>query len=598
MRIVVTLLVSLCIVQTSFSQGFQDVVKAQDQEQLDEICQSALGFRGTPEEVDRLVTDIINAAGLKKSFDLRACPNISNALAKMIKINGEDKRIIVYDPQWLKDVSNNKSDWFGKMVMAHEIGHHLNGHSLNNGVSTHERELEADFFAGARMADLGATFADVEKAASVFAENSSSSHPGRNERTEQLLAGFNSRARDNKTLDIKVLDEDAQRSGQRILERVHQLIFASNQTLVTEDLYIKSLNLLKTARENYYKGYTEDIRYYETSIYRNLNDQEKTREGMESYLSIKNLNNQQRIKEFTNDIAKDNIKTRIVFNNLSVVYELSKAYFKNGAYKNAMKYGNQFLGQSSDNQLKDEISILIADSEVELILKGDASDRVRLSAEELVFKANKFIENQDYKEAYNILTSENLAKNIKAKYFLATLYLNGNGTTKSVEQARSLLIASAQEGYEQAQYVLGLSYFHGTFELNESLAEFWLTKSQQNEEFRIKSTKALEELRKIKAKNINKSNPINNTITKEEEEAKSLAQAISYFESEYYDRAYDLFIVSAKNGNRTAQSKIAWMLFKGKGVGKNKKEAIHWWTLAAKKGDTDAVNYLTRLGKW
>lgn len=598
MKTILSTIACIFLVQTLWAQGFQDIVKAQSEEQLDDLCETALlGFSGTPEEVDRLVTDIINAAGLKKSFELKACSNISNAIAKILKINGEDKRIIVYDPEWLEQLSKNKSDWSGKMIMAHEIGHHLNGHSLNNGGSTHERELEADFFAGARMADLGATLGEVEVAANIFPANGSSSHPGRNERKAELIAGFKSRARNNKTLDIKVLDADAQRSGQRILERVKGLIFPDDNALVKEDIYRKSINLLNTARTNYYKGYTEDIRYYETYIYRSLGEKEKTREAMENYLSIKDLSDRDRIKQLTGYIAKDNIKARVVFNNLDVVYELSKAYFKNGSYKNAMKYGNQFLGQSLDTSLKDEISILIADSEVELILKGDSTDKVRLNAEELVFKAKKFIENQDYSEAYAILISENLAKNAKAKYFLATLYLEGKGTSQNLDLARSLLNVSAQEGYAKAQYKLGLCYYNGTFADNKYLAEFWLNKAVKNEAFTLKAQEALNELNALKAKNRNTPAVVTN-VTKEEKEAKALAQAASYFESGYYDRAFELYLPPANNGNRNAQSNIAWMLYKGKGTTKNKSEAIRYWTLAAKQGEVDAINYLTRLGKW
>ena len=33
-------------------------------------------------------------------------------------------------------------------LLAHEVGHHLNGHTIHRGGSTPELELEADEFAG------------------------------------------------------------------------------------------------------------------------------------------------------------------------------------------------------------------------------------------------------------------------------------------------------------------------------------------------------------------------------------------------------------------------------------------------------------------
>jgi hypothetical protein len=120
------------------SQSFQDVVKAETAEDLDDICANALGFTSTPVEIEKAIRDIVNTAGVNANkFKLKECSNIDNAIAKIITENGEKKRYIIYDGQWLKDlVDNTSNDWTGKFVLAHEIGHHLNAHSLDNKGST------------------------------------------------------------------------------------------------------------------------------------------------------------------------------------------------------------------------------------------------------------------------------------------------------------------------------------------------------------------------------------------------------------------------------------------------------------------------------
>lgn len=62
--------------------------------------------------------------------------------------------------------------------------------------------------------------------------------------------------------------------------------------------------------------------------------------------------------------------------------------------------------------------------------------------------------------------------------------------------------------------------------------------------------------------------------------------------------AYENFISAAKLGNAYAQEKVAWMLYKGKGVNKDKDAAMEWWRKAAKQGNIEAINILTRLGQW
>ena len=123
-----------------------------------ELCNGVKfqGFRSNDgfEEVVKKITSLI---GLKPNFILVPCPNIKNCAA----LNYEDNlRYIVYDKEFMDGIAKSVgTNWTNTMILAHEIGHHLNGHTLKQ-VSKEEsrgEELEADEFAGFIMGKLGAT---------------------------------------------------------------------------------------------------------------------------------------------------------------------------------------------------------------------------------------------------------------------------------------------------------------------------------------------------------------------------------------------------------------------------------------------------------
>ncbi|WP_188616342.1 hypothetical protein [Cloacibacterium rupense] len=52
----------------------------------------------------------------------------------MALIYNDNLRYIVYDKPFLDEISKNvKTNWSNTMILAHEIGHHLNGHTLSFG---------------------------------------------------------------------------------------------------------------------------------------------------------------------------------------------------------------------------------------------------------------------------------------------------------------------------------------------------------------------------------------------------------------------------------------------------------------------------------
>ena len=57
-----------------------------------------------------------------------------------------------------------KNDWAAISILAHEIGHHLNGHALNKEGSNHRKELQADEFLGFVLARKKCPLEDAQSA--------------------------------------------------------------------------------------------------------------------------------------------------------------------------------------------------------------------------------------------------------------------------------------------------------------------------------------------------------------------------------------------------------------------------------------------------
>lgn len=145
-----------------------------------------------------IVADILNVMGLKGNFEVRAA-KVSNAAAMIY--NG--KRYLLYNPVFISTLNNaTGNDWASVSVLAHEIGHHLNGHTLNGG-SEPGRELEADEFSGYIMQRLGASLEEAETAMKLAADvKGTATHPGRTDRINSIEQGWN-RASDQLAADIE-----------------------------------------------------------------------------------------------------------------------------------------------------------------------------------------------------------------------------------------------------------------------------------------------------------------------------------------------------------------------------------------------------------
>ena len=144
-------------------------------------------YSSTPADTRDVIAEIIDVIGLKPRFEVRAA-NVPNAAATII--NG--KRYILYNERFLSSVNNAvRTDWAGISILAHEMGHHLNGHTLNQGGSNVNDELEADEFSGFVLRKMGASLSETQAAIKVLADDHDSrTHPGRNSRLAAINKGW------------------------------------------------------------------------------------------------------------------------------------------------------------------------------------------------------------------------------------------------------------------------------------------------------------------------------------------------------------------------------------------------------------------------
>lgn len=127
------------------------------------ICTAIQGNNFASEKAaDNALGKILSVIGASKRFVLQECSNINNAVA--LTFNGV--RYIMYDPEFMS-MLNYSDDWSNMFILAHEVGHHINGHSVDailgaNGMGQETslttkriQELEADEFAGFVLGRLG-----------------------------------------------------------------------------------------------------------------------------------------------------------------------------------------------------------------------------------------------------------------------------------------------------------------------------------------------------------------------------------------------------------------------------------------------------------
>ena len=140
-------------------------------------------------EGQQIIQNILDAVGRSANFEIRQA-NVENAAA--VAYGG--KRYVLYNPNFINALDRRTGNqWASISVLAHEVGHHLYGHTVSGQGSQPATELEADNFSGYALRKMGASLADAQATMRLIAtETASSTHPGRSSRLAAIEDGWES----------------------------------------------------------------------------------------------------------------------------------------------------------------------------------------------------------------------------------------------------------------------------------------------------------------------------------------------------------------------------------------------------------------------
>ena len=141
------------------------------------------------DEATKVVRKIMALNVLQQNFIIKS-GNCKNALAAT---EGK-QRYILYSTTFLESFKgNDNARWAAFCVMAHEIGHHLNYHDMEE-VSSSKRklmEIQSDKFAGGILFRLGASLPQAQAGILLYTDDvGSKTHPPKSARLEALASGW------------------------------------------------------------------------------------------------------------------------------------------------------------------------------------------------------------------------------------------------------------------------------------------------------------------------------------------------------------------------------------------------------------------------
>ncbi len=195
-----------------------------------------------------IIDSIMKAINLPQNFTVKTA-DCANALATT---EGK-QRYILYSTAFLENFKRNaKTKWAAYCVLAHEIGHHLSNHDLEDTTTSIRRrfELEADRFAGGVLFKLGASLDNAQAGINTFSnDNASKTHPTKRARLEAVSVGW----------------KQAQEFAEKAAEREEPVELVSNEKRLFEravaekdpELAILMLDTLIELNGNFIDAYLE-----------------------------------------------------------------------------------------------------------------------------------------------------------------------------------------------------------------------------------------------------------------------------------------------------------------------------------------------------
>jgi hypothetical protein len=134
-----------------------------------------------------IIDKIAAYTGLRRNFIISAS-DVPNAAA----ITRSGERYLLYNQEFMDAVKRKTHTyWAAISIMAHEIGHHLQGHTLDGEGSRPDKEIEADEYSGFILQKMGATLEEAQAAINTLSsEVGSSTHPSKQLRLLAIRNGW------------------------------------------------------------------------------------------------------------------------------------------------------------------------------------------------------------------------------------------------------------------------------------------------------------------------------------------------------------------------------------------------------------------------
>lgn len=175
------------------------------------------------------VSKIVQYTGLSSNFVVVADKNITTAIA----YHKNNKRYIAYNPKFIEKLNNKAAtNWAAVSVLAHEIGHHLSGHTLLKNPSP-GNELIADKFSGFILFQMGASIDDAKAALSTIGhEIDTTKHPPKNARLEAIQEGWNEA---ELLKDVNAYQHEETQNNNSITKFVYQCSFKGDDNIYFVD---------------------------------------------------------------------------------------------------------------------------------------------------------------------------------------------------------------------------------------------------------------------------------------------------------------------------------------------------------------------------
>lgn len=313
------------------------------------ISESKLLYDRVPNDtyITGIIKEIENSIKISGNFIVFNYPGYDNCAA----LNYYGSRIIVYDPQFLQKISNQKKHIITSII-AHEIAHHLLNHTL---VETYDleikrkQELEADYLSAIIMKTLGYSLNQSLEGVNKLADlndDKNYTHPLKEKRNLIITEVFESTDNDPKNYISKVLSFSKQGSlkiiNNKNYERAMELVDNGN----FKDALIELNKLTKIDEFLYLVGKIRKI-----EAYRKTQNEQK---ALSVALSLEeDLKDQNFIVNRFENNHKINFISNYVYFNIAGSYELLNNKIKALSY-----YEKAYQNLPNDKIIKAKLGVL------------------------------------------------------------------------------------------------------------------------------------------------------------------------------------------------------------------------------------------------